>query len=174
MMKRAAQFALIALAAALAAHVAVILAAPHLIMRAAMARLSEDGVRINQWAHAPRTTADSRGVVRPSPDLAYSACVFDLSDGPVSIAAGDWDGYMSVSLYGANTDNFFVISDREAPDGVNILLARPGQTLPENTSAAIIFSPSQRGVALVRRLAPTIERFNAADRARQDDRCGRL
>lgn len=170
-MKGAAKFALIALAAALAAHVVVVLALPQIIMRGAMSRLSEDGARVNQWVHAPRTNETSRGVVRPSPDLAYSACVFDLSDGPVRITAGAWDGYLSVSLYEADTDNFFVISDREAPDGVDILLARPGQRLPENSGATIIFSPSERGVALVRRLAPSIERFNAADRARQQDSC---
>lgn len=172
-MKRVAQFVLIAAAAGLAAHFAVVLLAPRLIMNAAMSRLSDDWSRLNRWTHAPRVSAQSRGVVRPSPDLAYSACVFDLSDGPVRIAAKAWPHYMSLSLYGANTDNFLVISDREAPDGVDIVLARPGQRLPRD-GRAVVLSPSRRGVALVRRLAPTLERFAAADRLRREDICAPL
>ncbi|MFM7141423.1 MAG: DUF1254 domain-containing protein, partial [Alphaproteobacteria bacterium] len=36
---------------------------------------------------APPTTSDSRTIVRPSPDLLYVACVYDLSKGPVLVRA---------------------------------------------------------------------------------------
>lgn len=168
-MKAVLQFLAAALIAALIAHAGVVLATPSMAMDAAMRRLAQAGP--NMWAHAPRTSADSRSIVRPSPDLAYSACAFDLSNGPVRISASAWGDYMSLSLYADNTDNFFVISDREAPDGIDIALMRHGQRAP-GQGAQIVFSPSTRGIALVRRLAPTRDRFAAADAQRQDDVCG--
>ena len=35
----------------------------------------------------PPLTAQSRGIVLPSPDLLYSVCVFDVSQGPVRVTA---------------------------------------------------------------------------------------
>ncbi len=170
-MKGWGKYVLGALIAALIAHAAVVLLTPNIVMGVVMGRLAQG--HSNAWAHAPRVSEDSRGVVRPSPDLAYSACAFDLSHGPVHIAAHGWDDYMSLSLYAANSDNFFVLSDKESPDGFNIVLVRQGQQAPEHASQ-IVFSPSTRGVALVRRLAPTIERFEAADHARQEDVCSAI
>ena len=68
--------------------------------------------------------------MRPSPDLAYSACVYDLSAGPIRVTAAAWDDYMSVSAFAANSDNFFVSNDREAPNGVDFTLIRAGDEKP--------------------------------------------
>ncbi len=170
-MSAALKFIGAALVAAIVMHFVVIFATPNVIMARAIERLGQHGQRLNAWVHAPRTSADSRAIVRPSPDLAYSACVYDLSHGPIRIAASAWDDYMSLSLYADNTDNFFVISDRESPNGVDIAVLKHGQRPPDDANQ-IVFSPSTRGIALIRRLAPTVDRFAAADRARQDDVCG--
>lgn len=165
-MNAAVKFSLGAVAAAAAAHFAFISLAPGMMMGAAMARIGG----ANAWAHAPRVTESARTIVRPSPDLAYSACVFDLSRGPVRIAAARWDAYMSLSLYDSESDNFYVVSDMEAPDGFDVIVVRRQRDAPEDAQNVII-SPSAKGVALVRRLAPTPDRFAAAERARADDIC---
>mgnify|MGYP002622116177 CR=1 FL=1 len=164
------KLALIALAAALAAHLATIFAAPYVLMDAAMERISRDGTVVNQWLHPPRTSEESRRVVRPSPDVAYSACVYDLREGPLHVTASAWDDYMSVSVFADNSDNIFVQNDRQAPNGVDFVLVHGGQE-PPSTAAQIVESPSERGIILQRRLAPTAERFEAADAARSDDVC---
>lgn len=149
-------------------HVALIFATPRVLMHVAMSRIGAPGE--NAWHLGDRVTAASRQIVRPSPDFAYSACVFDLSEGPVVITATPWDAYWSLSLYGANSDNFFVIDDREAHYGAEITLVRRGAAQPEGASM-IIESPSARGIALIRRLAPTPALYNAASRVAEEDVC---
>lgn len=168
----------VALGAAVLAHLAWIAVYPRLVMSKAMERLSNDGEQVNVWQHAPRMTEDVRIIVRPSPDLAYSSCVFDLAEGPVRIHVEPWQDYMSLSLFGANTDNFYTLNDRRMPvSGADVILKRRGQTVSPAWSAAaieVIESPSVRGIALIRRLAPTPERFALAAAARGAERCERL
>ena len=163
------KYVLGALIAAALVHVAAIFAVPRVLMNVAMERIGAAGV--NSWHMNGRVTAASRQIVRPSPDFAYSACVFDLSHGPVVITATPWDDYWSLSLYGANSDNFFVIDDREARGGAEITLVRRGAA-PPDTGATIVESPSTRGIALIRRLAPTASRYEAAKIVAADDICG--
>ncbi|MBK6704983.1 MAG: DUF1254 domain-containing protein [Caulobacteraceae bacterium] len=108
-----------------------------------MERISRGGTRINQWSHAPRTDEEARRVVRPSPDLAYSACVYDLAQGPLHVTAAAWDDYMSVSVFAANSDNIFVQNDREAPNGVDFVLVRAGAAVPSG-AVQVVESPSRR------------------------------
>jgi uncharacterized membrane protein len=144
-------------------------------MSAAMARLSQNGAAVNVWTHAPRMTEDVRVIVQPSPDLAYSSCVYDLTDGPVRLQVTPWGDYMSLSLFAANTDNFYTLNDRQmgAAPGV-VILRLQGQTVAEadaTAARAVVESPSARGVALIRRLAPSSDAFAAAEKARETDRC---
>jgi uncharacterized membrane protein len=172
-MKRSVLWIVVALGVAIVLHLASVFAAPYVLMDAAMNRISRDGQLVNQWSHPPRTTEKSRNVVRPSPDLAYSACVYDLSNGPVHITSSAWDDYMSVSMFAHNSDNFFVINDRQAPGGVDLMLIEQGQ--PHPTGAALVVeSPSRRGIVLQRRIAPTQERFELAAAARKNDICASM
>jgi uncharacterized membrane protein len=157
-----------ALAIAVVVHFAAIYAVPRVLMHVAMERFGAGGA--NKWNFGERVTATSRQIVRPSPDFAYSACVYDLSDGPVVITATPWDNYWSLSLYGANTDNFFVIDDREARFGAEITLVQRGREHPEGASM-VVESPSTRGIALIRRLAPRLDAYNAAKQVAVEDVC---
>lgn len=158
-----------ALLIAVAVHIAAIYAAPRLLMNVAMERIS--GVSgVNAWRLGERVTAASRWVVRPAPDFAYSTCVFDLRQGPVVITATPWTSYWSLSLYAANSDNFFVIDDREAHHGAEITLVRAGRAHPEGASM-VVESPSDRGIALIRRLAPTPAAYDAAKSVAAEDVC---
>ncbi|MGQ0533910.1 MAG: DUF1254 domain-containing protein [Caulobacteraceae bacterium] len=157
-----------ALAIAALVHFAVIYAAPRVLMNVAIERIGAGG--FNAWRVSDRVTPASRQIVRPSPDFAYSACAFDLSGGPMLISASPWNAYWSLSLYAANSDNFFVIDDREARHGAEITLVRRGGRHPEGASR-VVESPSTRGVALIRRLAPTPDSYDRAREVARDDVC---
>lgn len=163
------KYVLGALVIAIAVHFAAIYAAPRLMMNVAIERIGAVA-GVNAWRLGDRVTATSRWVVRPSPDFAYSTCVFDLSEGPVVITATPWGSYWSLSLYAANSDNFFVIDDREAHFGAEITLVRRGAAHPEGASM-VVESPSTRGIALIRRLAPTPSTYDAAKAVAVEDVC---
>lgn len=139
--------------------VAVHFAAIHYFPKAKMTAILDfftslqkgQGVRM---IHAPAVTARSRRVVRPSPDLAYSNCAFDLSKGPVDIHVPAPAGYFSIALYADNTDNFFVLNDRDMagkPAHVRVVRAGDGEQLPDD--AVIALAPSDRVALLIRRQA---------------------
>ncbi len=171
-MSGAAKYVWAALIVAVMSHLAVIHAVPRVFTGVAISRLSESG--FNAWRFAPRVTPESRAIVRPSPDFAYSACAYDLSDGPVTIRVKPWDGYWSLSLYASNSDNFYVVDDREARQGAVITLTRRIPRDAEDSGATYVRSPSTRGIALIRRLAPTPDAYAAAAQVARDDFCARL
>ena len=101
------------------------------------------------------TTSDSRTIVRPSPDLLYVACVFDLSGGPLLVRAPRTPTYLSLSAFADDTDNFVAVNDRApgATAGPALLIVPPGDTSPTPPIAAgatRVESPSLRGIALAR------------------------
>lgn len=171
--KRIAALAALFVVTATAGHFVALDMIPRREMGAAMDIMGRKGERLNQWIHARRAGAHSRTVVRPSPDLAYSICVYDLSRGPVRITTAGWDDYMSLSLYADNGDNYFVVNDRQSPQGVDLVLIRKGEPRPSGP-LMVVESPSTRGVAAQRRLAPSETRFADADAARQGDVCAPL
>lgn len=168
---------LLCLAVAAIAHVGAVVAAPGLIMNKAMKTLSLGGARINVWTHGARSSPHEQYVVRPSPDLAYSACVWDLGEGPIRVTAPAWPGYYSLSIFNDNTDNFFVANDRATgPSGVDVVLVVASQQtgLKVPAGSRVVVAPSRRGVALLRYLAPTEAEFARADAARRGAICAPL
>jgi len=157
-----------AIVAAVLAHVAFVYAVPRVLMGVAIERLGAGGV--NRWTVADRVTPASRSIVRPAPDFAYSACAYDLAESPVVIRAAPWESYWSLSLYAANSDNYFVIDDREARFGAEITLVRKGRPHPEG-AAMVLESPSLRGIALIRRLAPNANEYARASLTARADVC---
>jgi uncharacterized membrane protein len=81
--------------------------------------------------------------------------------------------YMSVSVYAANSDNIFAINDRQAPNGVQLVLVAKGQVAPTGLGT-VVHSPTMRGIVLERRLAPSAQAFAAAAAARSGDVCAAL
>lgn len=150
-----------------------IAAIPGTIMQLALGRL-EQNAGINTMGHAPLSTADRRIIVRPSPDLAYSTCLFDVSDGPVEISVDPIDApYWSLSVYDEQTNAVFVRNDREAGERpVRIVLMRAGQTAPDGLETVRV--SSNRGLALVRTLVPERDAFEAIDADRRSARCAPL
>jgi len=163
------------LVVALVVHLVVIAAAPRVVMWVAEHRIEHSAAGTNVWVHAEQVTPQTQEVVRSSPDLAYSACVWDLSDGPVRITAPAWDDYFSLSLYDSRTNNFFVANGFDTGgDPVDVLLATHDQAadLSNTDDARIVVAPTARGIALLRYLAPTPSAFARADLLRRSAGCG--
>jgi len=151
---------------ALVVHFAAIAALPHAIMRGAMSRLQ--AAPVNTFAHGPLATAASRAIVRPSPDLAYSSLVFDVSEHALAVRVPLTPPYTSLSGFAANTDNFFAINDRTAgASEIEIVLVGPATPRRDLGSARIVEAPSERGILLVRRVVPSAEAFAEIDAVRR-------
>lgn len=99
---------LVLVVSAAAAHYLVLIQIPKFVMNQAHQALENQYVPFHSWTQTPRQTPQTQQVVRPSPDLAYAICRFDTTEGPVAITAPIGDGYGSVSIFNAETDNVFV------------------------------------------------------------------
>ena len=161
------------LAVAAIVHVASVFAVPRLIMWRAMTGIAKSAGGVNRIGHGKRPTAASRGVVRPSPDLLYSSCVFDLdaAGGAVRVHASGMPGtYWSVSLFDADTNNFYVLNDRQAKTGAfDLVIIAPNWEKP--MSEALVRAPTRRGLVLIRTLIDDDAHLADIDRARRGAAC---
>lgn len=126
----------------------------------------------NTFHHGRAPTHKSRQIVMPSPDLVYSSCVYDLAAGDLSIVGAlPPDGhYWSLSLYAHNTDNYFVLNDRELPSrSFSVVVRRKGSGGP--SSAAVAESPTQTGIALIRMIQRKAEDLPIIQASQQSIRC---
>lgn len=150
-------------ATALMAHMALVWALPRLIMQQVMGgQAAQEMNMYNNAAFPPPVDASSRRVVMPSPDMLYSVCVFDVSQGPVRVTAHPGlTSYWSIALYGANSDNFFVVNDREAGAApVDLWLVSKGPNATDPTvplGAQVVVTPSEKGFLLMRVLTGNYE-----------------
>ena len=111
-------------------------------------------VDYNSLSVNPRPDETSRQVVRPSPDLLYANCIFNLEQGPLVIEAPVPQRYWSMQFYQMNTDNFAGISNQRDESYrvgtvVKVTLIGPDNS-PEDYSGKVIQSPTQRGIMLLR------------------------
>jgi uncharacterized membrane protein len=162
----------LSLGLAAAVHWAAVSYAPTFIMSRAMSAMGTRGV--NTIAHTDRPTAASRRIVKPSPDLLYSHCVFDLSRAPLKITtAAPTDTYWSVAFYAGNTDNFFVLNDTQAKgQPATILLIGQGRIVPPQPEGVYVVSaPSMKGLVLFRTLINDDAREPELDRQRRAATC---
>jgi uncharacterized membrane protein len=151
---------------AITLHFAAVAVLPYAIMRGAMGRMR--AAATNEFAHTPLATAASRAIVRPSPDLAYSSLVFDVSRRALAVSVPLTPPYTSLSGFAANTDNFFAINDQTAgASEIAIVLVGPSTPHSNLGGARVVESPSDRGMLLVRRVVPSTEAFAEIDAVRR-------
>jgi len=135
-----------ALVASVLVHLCTVMAVPYAVMLLLKVDTEAEPNRVH---HGPLVTAETRDVVRPSPDLLYSACPFDLSDGPLQVTVAD------------DTDNFFVLNDQQIEtDNVAIVLVTKDQDYTAKPAERVVIAPSVEGVVIFRML---IEDRNALD-----------
>jgi uncharacterized membrane protein len=141
-------------ALAVSAHVAATLAIPYLAMVRLL--LASRPAELTAPYLPPMTDAAQRRVVLPSPDLLYATCSVDLREQPMRIRADPRTaGYWSIALYASNTDNYFVVNDRQAAGrGVDLVVVGPksGGATPAGLppGVTVVHAPSSRGMLLMR------------------------
>lgn len=155
---------------AFGAYQATLLATPYALMQAALMKVGQQGAA-NQFAFAPMTTADNQTIVRPSPDLSYSTCVFDMSKGPVLVDVQPVpDHYWSVSIFDARTDVAAVRSDRDTKGkAARLALVKAGQTAPAGYEPVRV--GYDRGLVLIRILVAPASTFPTIDAIRRKSSC---
>lgn len=158
-----------AVAAAIAWH-GTLVAMPYVLMSAAMQRI-ERAAPVNNFGFSQMATADRQPIVRPSPDLVYSTCAFDLSDGPVLVDVPPVpERYWSVSIFDARTDVAAVRSDRDTGGkAARLALLRTGQKAPAGYEPVRL--GYDKGLALIRILLSSPAEYAEIDQIRHGARC---
>ena len=180
-----------AIAVAIAVHAASLVMLPHFIMAQTMRKIVGGGA-YNVVHHVSRADEHSRVIVRPSPDMLYSICPFDLSKGALRVQASVPQGtYWSVAVFDADTNNIFVENDRQIERAENLFrsLGKAFQGKPEYEGKVdfVIFragsasdqlrpphwipSPTEKGLVVFRTLINDESRFAEIDKARRKVRC---
>lgn len=176
--RRWVRYLLATVTVALVTYFGALALAPRVIMAKAMERLAAQAGGINRLGKTPPPDASVRQIVKPSPDLAYAYCVFDLAEGPVLVGGRPARAYWSLALYGANTDNFFVRNDRSlGPSGAHfVLTAQAGRArIPEAyRGLEVIEPPSTRGIMLQRFLVTDASELAQVLTAQAEAVCRRL
>jgi uncharacterized membrane protein len=127
----------------------------------------------NTFHHGRAPTHKSRQIVMPSPDLVYSSCVYDLSVGDLVIAGQlpPQGHYWSLSLYAHNTDNYFVLNDRELASRSFEIVVRGKGSGAAAGAATSVESPTRTGIALIRMIQRTAEDLPVIQASQQSVRC---
>jgi uncharacterized membrane protein len=177
-MSRTLRRILFLMALASAVHLLAVWALPRLVMqRLVNAVLPDEQAAV---VRPPMTDHTQRRVVMPSPDLLYAACALDVTERPMRVRADlRTPHYSSIALYASNSDNFFVVNDRQAAAGpVDLVLLGPkpyAQAPAIPSGARTVTAPSAKGLLLMRVLvADPGQDLAAAETARATLRCEAL
>lgn len=143
---------------------------PRILMSFATQRISKAGGYNTMYA-APLATDKARAIVRPSPDLAYSSCPYDVSNGPVLVDVQPVPApYWSLAVFDGRTDVAFVRNNIDAEgQPIRIAIAMAGQPVPNGMQAVRVADSS--GIALIRILVQDRAQFPAIDAARKKSSC---
>lgn len=160
---------------------------PVVIMDRAMAALEARGVALHAFTVPQRVTPQTQQIVRSSPDLYYALCRYDLSaeEWPsresgrgLEVSMAQWDDYQSLSFFDAQTNNFATI--RGTGKAIKVTMWKGGSGYVEPNPAGstkpgrlsfTVYSPTETGVVLIRRLAPSDEAFAKAAEPGRGDQC---
>lgn len=145
-----AKFVAIFLVFSVLSHFAFMYSHPYLVVIFSYFASKEE-VKVNEVYHQKPIDASFRKVVMPSPDILYSACVFDISNTDLLIEAKVPDfTYWSASFYSPSTDNFYTINDRMINGSLSLILT----TNKSCSSDKCVISPSARGIVIFRIFIP--------------------
>lgn len=150
----------------------VISLVPGFLMSKAITRFEAFGMPVNAAGHPPPIDETARRIVRPSPDILYSVCLYDLAEGPLSIHMPQLaHGALAVvSFYDAQTNNFYRVDNHNYPEGVPV----PPLLLTQDHSREgefVVHAPSETGLVLYRRILSGGVSAEAADATRRGFGC---
>ena len=92
-------------------------------------------------------------LARANPDSIVSLMAYDLSNGPIRVSGETWPEYWSLSLYQQNSDNFFVVNDRELEKPTFNYVIGSKDNSDTFDDRNLIKSSSQKGIMIIRRFA---------------------
>ena len=155
---------------AIAGYIAEMTAYPQLLMWGATRAVAK-GAGYNNLFAGDLPTDKKRAIVRPSPDIAYSSCPFDLSNGPVLVDVEPVPApYWSLSVFDHRTDVAYVRNNIDAGgQPIRIAIAQAGQPVPDGMQAVRVKGTT--GIALIRILVADRSQFGAIDAARRKSSC---
>jgi uncharacterized membrane protein len=165
------------LAVAAVVHVAVVRLVPIAVASVFMSRVTA-AHGVNHVVATALPTDKARSVVKPSPDLLYAACVYDISAGPVYVLIDPPAGYWSLSLFSRNTDNYFTLDGVDVSGGRAELVIgsteAAAQAQRDFPNATFVAAPGARGVMLARVLVLDSAHVAAELAAQHSVRCEAL
>lgn len=146
-------------------------ATPGMLMSTAVGRVAK-GAGINAMYFGPLATDQARAIVRPSPDLAYASCAYDVAKGPVLVDAMPVNApYWSLSVFDDQTDVAFVRNNGQSGgQPIRIAILKAGMRAPAGYEPVPV--GGNRGVALIRVLVVDRANFAALDAQRRGSKCG--
>lgn len=153
--------AIIAATSALIVRQAVIDNVPQWVMKLIQDRMADGGDRWNTCSHTRTYGPVHGGVSRANPDSMVSVMAYDLSRGPVRVSGETWPNYWSLSLYQDNTDNYFVINDRELETSSFDFIISYDDEVDPAEQAQHITSPTETGVMVIRRFVRSSDELPA-------------
>ncbi len=165
------------LIATAATHVIVVQFMPEMLLSFVINKLPGE---VNQDFHSPRITDESRRVVRPSPDLLYSLCPYDLAAGEtLQISAlAPTDTYISLALYDESTNNYYLLNRRDLSTGSPLKLDLVYASDTDDTelrrdrdATETVRSPTRRGVAVFRILMKAPEQYETQRVFQETQKC---
>jgi len=166
------KWALWVLIAATGLHVVIVWAIPYVLIGAVMIGSAQQN-GYNEIYHAPKVDQTARTVVRPAPDLAYSICSYDVSEGALSVTMPTSSAYSSVSFFANDTVNFFALNDREVEGGAQeiILMRETDRSTIVPPTAIGVRAPSTKGLVLFRRVITSDDAWPLVDQERRRADC---
>lgn len=139
-------------------HIGAMVAIPNLVTNRLLSTVfSTSGnwrsEKVNRLFHAPIRTAGTDKVPIDNPDILTSFGFYDVSRQPVRIhcEVPAVINYWSLSLYGWNTDNYYVINNKQVKGtALDLIVIRKGQKYNPLPGEIVVTSPGRKGVVLVR------------------------
>lgn len=107
-------------------------------------------------------------IEKANPEIQSVYCAYDLSAGPVRASGPVWDGYWSLSLYQANSDNYYILTNSETDGRFDITILPPGSEAESKDEAV---SPSSKGILLIRMFLGSADAIPAAREAAAQTKC---
>lgn len=155
----------------LGVHIAVIFAAPYFAENDAFGRLQSTLTEDQAQIVSP-PGGSATWLPLPDPAIAVAACAFDLSTGPVRVAAKTAQDFLSFSFHTKTRGVFFAVTDRAAIRGQLELVVMTPRQLDEARAAedenepsrdVRIVAPQEQGYIVIRVAAPAPSLKDRAD-----------
>ncbi len=159
-------------------HLSTVLAMPQAATQDAYSRLAVF-TPVNAVVPLEPPTAPNATMPFMDPAFAVAVCRYDLSNGPLKLSAPLSQAYTSVTFYTRNSVAYYAINDRAAGRRaieLDLMTEDQHAEVPEeeNVTAAdrlIIESPTERGLIVLRALAPEPNLMAMARRALAGAQC---